>query len=289
MRTGSILCLVCILASFVFSAKARQAETGAGGPEEGYRLVWADEFNGQGRPDSTNWRFERGFVRNNELQWYQEPNAFCDSGLLIIEARKESFANSNYKQGSGDWRKARERVEYTSASINTRGLRSWKYGRFVMRGRIDLSAGMWPAFWTLGLYGDWPSGGEIDIMEYYRGNILANIATGTGTKYSPKWFSKTKAVTDFGDPRWSSNFHIWRMDWDAESISLFVDEELLNKVALKDLVNMDGSGINPFKQPHYILLNLAIGGDNGGDPASTVFPRRFEVDYIRVYQKKNGG
>ena len=85
--------------------------------------------------------------------------------------------------------------------------------------------------------------------------------------------------------RWNKRFHTWRMDWDEQAISLFVDDQLLNRVELKDLVNQDGSGFNPFKQPHYILLNLALGGDNGGDPAATKFPRRYEIDYVRVYQK----
>jgi beta-glucanase (GH16 family) len=76
------------------------------------------------------------------------------------------------------------------------------------------------------------------------------------------------------------------MDWDETSISLFVDDMLLNRVDLGKLVNKDGSNINPFKQPHYMLLNLAIGGMNGGDPSQTQFPNRFEVDYVRVYQKK---
>lgn len=250
---------------------------------DGYKLVWADEFNTKAGPDHKNWQFEKGFVRNNELQWYQDNNAFCDSGLLVIEARKESFPNKKYEQGTTDWRANRPNIEYTSASINTRSLHSWKYGRFVMRGRIDVSAGMWPAFWTLGVNREWPSNGEIDIMEYYKGNILANIACGTEVKYKAKWYSQTMAVKDFRDPSWASKFHIWRMDWDEKSISLYVDDKLLNRVDLKDLVNPDG--FNPFKQPHYILLNLAVGGDNGGDPSGTTFPKRFEVDYVRVYQK----
>jgi beta-glucanase (GH16 family) len=76
------------------------------------------------------------------------------------------------------------------------------------------------------------------------------------------------------------------MDWDDSSIALFLDDVLLNRVELSKLVNKDGSGINPFKQPHYMLLNLAMGGMNGGDLVDTKFPNRFEVDYVRVYQKQ---
>ena len=75
------------------------------------------------------------------------------------------------------------------------------------------------------------------------------------------------------------------MDWDEQQISLYVDDILLNQQPMSALYNKDGSGINPFQQPHYILLNLAIGGDNGGDPSQTDFPNRFEVDYVRVFQK----
>jgi beta-glucanase (GH16 family) len=64
-----------------------------------------------------------------------------------------------------------------------------------------------------------------------------------------------------------------------------VDGQLLNKVAVDSLYNKDGSGFNPFRQAHYMLLNLAVGGQNGGDPSSTSFPRKFEIDYLRVYQK----
>jgi beta-glucanase (GH16 family) len=76
------------------------------------------------------------------------------------------------------------------------------------------------------------------------------------------------------------------MDWDENAIALFVDDSLLNRVELSKLENKDGTGINPFKQPHYMLLNLALGGAHGGDPAKTIFPRRFEIDYVRVYQKQ---
>jgi beta-glucanase (GH16 family) len=258
-----------------------------GGNSDGYKLIWADEFNKHGRPDPTRWRFENGFVRNRELQWYQPDNAWCDKGMLIIEARKETKPNPGYDTTKKDWRAERQNIQYTAASLNTRGLHQWKYGRFEMRGKIDVGPGLWPAFWTLGVNGEWPSNGEIDIMEYYKGKILANIATGTAKRYDALWFSKTKALTEFNDPRWADKFHIWRMDWDENAISLFVDDALLNRVDLKDLANRDGSTTNPFKQPHYVLLNFALGGDNGGPLEDTVFPKRFQIDYVRIYQKSN--
>ncbi|WP_018626600.1 glycoside hydrolase family 16 protein [Niabella aurantiaca] len=252
--------------------------------KDGYRLVWSDEFNKQGAVDTAVWRFEKGFERNHELQWYQRENAWCENGLLVIEAQKETRPNPRYREGSREWRDQRPQIEYTSSSINTRGTKSWQYGRFVMRAKIRTGKGLWPAFWTLGTRREWPSNGEIDIMEYYRGDLLANIACGTTERYKAKWFTVKKPVASFGDKNWSEKFHIWRMDWDEKEIKLYVDDQLMNQVPLDQLVNPDG--FHPFKQPHYILLNLAIGGDNGGDPSLTAFPSRYLVDYVRVYQKK---
>ncbi len=251
----------------------------------GYKLVWADEFNKEGRPEPEKWTYEQGFVRNRELQWYQPDNARCENGLLIIEGRRERKKNPRYKPNSNNWRENRQYAEYTSASVTTRDLHNWMYGRFEMRGRIDTRAGLWPAFWTLGVKGQWPSNGEIDIMEYYRGMLLANAAWGTEKRWVPKWDDIRIPITDFNDPNWSAKFHIWRMDWDVNSIKLYVDEILLNTIDLKTTFNKDKERKNPFRQPHYIILNLAIGGSSGGDPSSTEFPARFEVDYVRIYKK----
>jgi beta-glucanase (GH16 family) len=247
----------------------------------GYKLVWSDEFNKDGPPDSTNWNYEQGFVRNEELQWYQPANAWCKNGILTIQARREQKPNPNYVADSKDWRRNRPTIDYTSACLRTSGLHTWKYGRFEMRGRIDIDRGCWPAWWALGVQGRWPGNGEIDMMEFYRGKLLANIAC-QDANGKAQWFSRTKPV----DSAWAAKFHVWRMDWSEDSIELYVDDLLLNKVALSALVNKDGSNFEPFKQPEYMLLNLAIGGQNGGDPAATPFPRRFEVDYVRVYQKE---
>jgi beta-glucanase (GH16 family) len=251
--------------------------------ETKYKLVWSDEFNKKGKPDSSKWDYEKGFVRNEELQWYQSENASCKKGCLIIEAKKETKPNPNYVKDSRNWRQNRPEIEYTSACLITRGKKDWQYGRFEMRARIDISSGMWPAWWTLGVSKPWPANGEIDIMEYYRKILLANIAC-LGKNGRPEWHS-TKIPVDSLDSSWSSKFHIWRMDWTTDSIALYVDRHLLNKVAVDSLYNKDGSGFNPFTQPHYMLLNLAIGGANGGDPSKTSFPKKFEIDYVRVYQK----
>lgn len=275
-----------LLVSIIIQSCALKKEQDSSGQysAEGYKLIWHDEFDKAGPPDPENWNYEHGFVRNEELQWYQKENAFCADGMLILEARKERKANPLFVAGSKDWRKSRENIEYTSACLITRNLREFQYGRFEMRGRINISAGLWPAFWTLGVKGNWPANGEIDIMEYYKGNLLANIASaGEGGK--PKWFSNTRSVDSLGAEKWASRFHVWRMDWDENSISLFVDGMLLNKTMLSQLTNAGGSSFHPFKQKHYILFDLAMGGMNGGELGDTKFPNRMEIDYVRVYQK----
>ena len=281
MSFGKLISVIFLFSSFYCKAQRGNLPTETVG---GYHLVWADEFNRECAPDTANWRFEKGFVRNQEFQWYQSENAYCKNGLLVIEGRREIKPNPGYVAGSSDWKKNRQQIEYTASSINTSGKHAWKYGRFIMRGKIDISSGLWPAWWTLGVNGRWPANGEIDIMEYYRNKVLANIAC-IGSDGKAEWYSKTKPADSLGGTDWSSQFHVWRMDWDTSAISLYMDDQLMNSTPLNKLVNKDGSGINPFRQPHYMLLNLAIGGQNGGDPSHTPFPNRFEIDYVRVYQK----
>ncbi len=278
MKVSSLVMATMVVGSLTLTCYADE-------PTE-YKLVWADEFDKDGRPDPNKWTYEQGFVRNEELQWYQPDNARCEDGLLTIEARRERKPNPDYDANSNDWRRSRQFAEYTSACLKTSGLHNWTFGRFEMRGRIDTRAGLWPAFWTLGLARSWPGCGEIDIMEYYRGLLLANACWAGERRWAAIWDDLKKPITEFGDPaEWSSKFHVWRMDWDKDSIRLYVDDELLNTIELSKTVNRTPDRANPFHEPHYILLNLAIGGVNGGDPSPTEFPARFEIDYVRVYQK----
>lgn len=255
----------------------------------GYNLVWQDEFNYTGKPDTTNWIYEKGFVRNEELQWYQPDNANCSNGILLIEGKKEQVANPYYTAGSKDWRRNRQYAEYTSACIETRGLQQFGYGRFEIRARIDTGLGAWPAIWSLGIKGQWPSNGEVDIMEFYRVNnvptILANVAWGTAKQYVAKWNTQRTPLAHFleRDKDWPAKFHVWRMDWSKDSINLYLDDELLNTTLLSKTLNADSS--NPFIQPQYLLLNLAL-GENGGDPTRAKFPIKYEVDYVRYYKKE---
>lgn len=249
----------------------------------GYKLVWADDFDADGPPNPKNWTYEHGFVRNEELQWYQKENAVCRDGMLVVEARREQVANPGFDPVSGDWRRNRKFAEYTSACVLTRGKHEWKYGKFVMRGRIDVRAGLWPAFWTLGSARDWPGCGEIDVMEYYDGTLLANVAW-QGRRRQAVWDDVKYPIADFG-VNWTNEFHVWELDWTPNSIKISVDGRILNETSLDKAVNERPPGTEPFQEPHYLLLNLAIGGTRGGDPATTKFPARFEVDYVRVYQQ----
>jgi beta-glucanase (GH16 family) len=258
-----------------------------------YTLVWSDEFDEDGKPNPAYWSFEKGFVRNQELQWYQDDNAYCKDGMLIIEGRREKKPNPLYVKGSNtDWRRSRPFVEYTSSSLKTAGKKEFLYGRFEIRARIPLESGSWPAIWTLGTTMEWPSCGEIDIMEYYRINndphLLANVAWGTDKRYKAEWRTQAVPFRHFleKNSNWGKEFHVWTMDWEENSIKLYLDDELLNEVSLNETVNGAwGNYTHPFKQPHYLLLNLALGA-NGGEPDVLAFPMKYEIDYVRVYQKK---
>ncbi|KAF2516931.1 glycoside hydrolase family 16 protein [Flavobacterium zhairuonense] len=250
-----------------------------------YKLVWSDEFTKDGTPDEKNWNYESGFVRNEENQWYQKENAYCKDGFLIIEARKENRANPNFiSKNHPNWKKQRDSIKVTSSCLITQGKHSWQYGRFEMRAKIPVGKGMWPAFWTLGIEGNWPANGEIDIMEYYTGKILANAAW-KSNQQNTAWDSQTKKLSDFKDNAWANKFHIWRMDWDADWIKLYVDDQLLNEISVKEANQNPDQKILPFQQPHYLLVNLAVGGINGGELAPNSFPSKYIIDYIRVYQK----
>lgn len=276
MKKGLLLCVV--LACLSSAA-------------QDYVLVWSDEFEGEGRPSEANWGYEGGFVRNEELQWYQPDNAWLHDGLLVIEARPEQRANPLYEEGSRDWRKSRQAIECTSAALESRGKFEFCFGRVEVRARIPLAKGSWPAIWTLGTQGEWPSNGEIDIMEFYRRQgepvIMANAAWASEQRWNARWQSVATPLTHFLglDPDWGSEFHVWRMDWTEDYIRLYLDDELLNEIDLSKTINQT-DGRNPFHSPHYLLLNLAVGGQNGGPVSADAYPIRYEVDYVRVYQQQ---
>lgn len=260
-----------------------------------YQLVWSDEFDIEGEP-STEWSYEYGFQRNEELQWYQSQNAKVKDGCLVIEARKDFLINPHHEAGSSDWRKNREFIRYTSSCLTTRFSQQFLYGRFEIRAKIPVASGAWPAIWLLGNKWEWPNNGEIDIMEYYikdgQPSILANACWGSTEKWKAVWDSAVIPFKHFTekDPYWADKFHIWRMDWNKEFIRIYLDDELLNEIDLSKTQNQgyDGNTENPFANNvvgfgHYLLLNLAI-GSNGGEPDDSQFPLRYYIDYVRVYQ-----
>lgn len=263
---------------------------------DNYKLAWSDEFNVDGKP-SQDWIYETGFIRNEELQWYQADNATVNNGCLVIAGKKERIANPNYIAGSSNWKENRSVAEYTSSSLTTSGSHAFKYGRFEVRAKIPVAMGAWPAIWTLGNQWEWPLCGEIDMMEYYLKNdvptILANACWGSDKQWTGVWDESTTALSHFigKDANWSAKYHVWRMDWDEEYIRLYLDNELLNEIALSKTQNQgwNNNFVNPFSNSiegfgQYIVLNLALGG-NGGIPDESAFPLKYKIDYVRVYQK----
>lgn len=272
--------------------QAQKETEAAAYAKEGYRLVWADEFETDGRPDETKWNYETGYSRNREMQWYQKENAVCRDGFLVIEGRKETRPNPLYNpEKQGDWRAERQNIEYTSACLTTQHRQAWTYGRFVVRAKIKTEEGLWPAIWFLGTHRAWPECGEIDLLEYYHHSILANVCWSAATSEKPhaqSWRTVKKPMSHFNDPKWDESFHTWRMDWTPEFIRLYVDDELFNEVPLSEALNPDGKGPKePFRQPMFLLLNLAM-GSTGGSLEKTTLPSHYLIDYVRVYQKDNG-
>jgi beta-glucanase (GH16 family) len=251
----SALCLL-VFGALTLLLQATTAPAAIGG----WQFVWGDEFDRNGPPIVPNvWKWDGGssMVRDAKLD---RDNGYCTNGVLVLEAKHLGGTN------------------YTSAAISTIGLKPFLYGRFEMRGRIDIRSGSWPAWWTTGVANGWPAGGEIDMMEYYKDKLLFNVMNGR-----QQWAAPTLSAKAKGGPAWSDQFHTWIMDWDTNKIDLSLDGQLVNHYDLKKADGTGRNGINPFRVPHYMRVNLAI-GQQGGDPSVTEFPMKFEVDYIRVWQ-----
>jgi len=238
-------------------------------PLPGWDLIWHDEFEGSGSPDSTKWGYEVGYIRNNEMQYYTAgrlENARVENGNLVIEARRDNF----------------EGHAITSASLTTQGKAAFRYGRIEVRAKLPTGNGTWPAIWTLGTNIDqvgWPACGEIDIMEnvgfmptriYGTVHMGANGGSGRG------------GSIDIASP-WT-DFHLYAVEWYADRIDFLVDDQKYFTYA------NDGGGVTtwPFDADQYLILNLAIGGAWGGQQGVdlTLFPHLYFIDYVRVYRKQ---
>ena len=266
------------------------ADPFAPNPPDGMTLVWGDEFNMDGRPDPANWTYETGYVRNNEAQWYRPESAEVRDGCLVITAEHHEQPLPN-PRGANPWFGGNTRpIEYTSACLITKGLHSFKFGRIEARIKAPLTEGSWPAFWTLGISENWPSCGEVDIFEYYQKIVLANFCwAAPGGTWKPEWNTVRTPLEKYqkDDPEWADRFHVYAMDWDENRIALSVDGVAVNDSSIAEVKNARYRSVeNPFHQPHYLLVNLALGGDSGGDVTKVPFPVYMYVDYVRVYQKK---
>jgi beta-glucanase (GH16 family) len=263
---------VLLLAAIACPGLLLRAEASAA--PVGWKLVWSDEFDHPGLPDPTKWSYDVGGHGwgNHELEFYtdaRKENARVEGGRLIIEARREAWHGS----------------AYTSARLVTRGKGDWHAGRFEILAKLPLGRGTWPAIWMLPTVwnlgdGGWPDNGEIDIMEHV-GYAPGVIHASTHSQKN-QWRHNNQRTATVQVPDAGTAFHTYAMEWDAEEIRIYVDDHHYF-TSRKD----GGDWTSwPFTRDFHLVLNLAVGGDWGGekgvdDPA---FPQRIEVEYVRVYQ-----
>ncbi|MFA5815314.1 MAG: family 16 glycosylhydrolase [Bacteroidales bacterium] len=234
-------------------------------------LVWSDEFDYTGLPAASKWTCEEGGNGwgNNELQYYtmnRTQNARVENGVLIIEALKENYNGR----------------EYTSARLVSTGKGDWLYGRFEIRAKLPGGKGTWPAIWMLPTdwaYGNWPSSGETDIMEHVGYDPTHVFGTAHTEVYNHKLGTQKGSSVTGSD--WETTFHVYAIEWSATKIDFMVDD-----TKYYTFNNEGGWEKWPFDKRFHFILNLAVGGSWGGaqgvDPS--IFPKRMEIDYVRVYQ-----
>lgn len=247
---------------------------------EGWRLVWADEFDGPDGSgvDTSKWVVETGGNGwgNNELEYYRDSteNASISNGSLAIKAVKQRYTGPDNVTR-----------DYTSARLKTQGVFSQAYGRFEARIKVPYGQGIWPAFWMLGDdigTAGWPTCGEIDIME----NIGREPSTVHGTIHGPGYSGGNGigAPYSLADPaRFADDFHVFAIEWEPQAIRWYVDGSLYQTRTPSDLPR---GAPWVYDHPFFIILNLAVGGNWPGNPdQTTVFPQTMLVDYVRVYAR----
>jgi len=246
---------------------------------ETWNLVWSDEFNYKGLPDSTKWNYETGDNGwgNNEKEYYMEKsleNSYSDGDKLHIVALHKDMGHSNY----------------TSAKLNTYQIFSLQYGKIEVMAKLPAGKGTWPAIWMLPeslINGteEWPLCGEIDIMEHVGKNPgfihvslhskLYNHVLNTQITH----FEKIQDV--FG------TFHKYSVEWSKDSMVFNIDDKLFYATKKGEDGRISTNEGWPFDKPYYLILNLAIGGNWGGEIDDSIFPVEMQVDYVRIYQKNN--
>ena len=279
-------CLLYICCNDKKNGEATSADQVAS--EKKYELVWHDEFDGDGTPDATKWKYELGLIRNEEAQYYTDSlkNTRMEDGHLILEAHKEQIANTGFT--AEDAKRAKENREfaaYTSASITTKTIAEFTYGKFEVRAKLPSGRGIWPAIWMLGKNIDsvgWPESGEIDIMEhvgYEKDTIYGTVHTkaynhGIGTEKGGSVFIENPY----------SEFHTYSVEWTPEKIDFLLDGEVYQQFVNENKTTDEW----PFDQAFFLKLNVAVGGSWGGLKGidDSIFPQRMLVDYVRVYQLK---
>jgi beta-glucanase (GH16 family) len=238
------------------------------------RLVFNDEFNGAagGRPDPAKWTIDPGTGQNGEVQFYSDNNnaALDGAGSLVMEARRETAGGR----------------DFTSHRMNTGNKFHVQYGRIEARIKVPKGNGLWPAFWMMGadfLTGrPWPYNGEVDIMEV----LGRNTGEAYSTLHAPQYNGGGgygQKYTAPGGVDFANDFHVWAAEWDSKGITFKVDNQTVFFANKETVEATRGAWI--FDHPFYIILNLAVGGDFPGPvDATTPFPSRMLVDYVRVYQ-----
>ena len=258
-------------------------------PAAEWKLVWSDEFEEDGLPDPGKWTCEEGFLRNEELQYYTPrrlKNARVENGHLIIEAHRERYPNPHHDPAAParQWKQSREFADYTSASVTTRGLADWTYGRIEVRAKLPAGRGVWPAIWMLGTnitQVGWPVCGELDIMEYVGHDpdtIHFNVHTRGYNHANRKGRGGKVRLPDA-----AAEWHVYSLEWTEDQLVFLLDGMPGFKL------ENDGTGVDswPFNAPQYLILNLAIGGSWGAQKGidESIFPQQFLVDYVRIYQQ----
>jgi beta-glucanase (GH16 family) len=232
--------------------------------------VWSDEFN-NGEVDRSIWNFDIGPTNDCVHYFTDRPeNAKIVDGKLQIIALEESYNGFNY----------------TSALLKTSHAINWRYGRIEARIKLPASNGFVPAFWMLpvdDLYGWWPVGGEIDIMEHPTNQVDMVYGTVHTGAYNSFTGSSPQGGT-FQIPNAETEFHIYAIEWTADKIDFYVDD--INYFTFQN--EQSGFEAWPFDQPFYLILSMGVGGGWVGNPdATSIFPAVMEVDYVRAYQNLN--